>query len=1107
MPEPTPPSVEQVKAARALLGWSQADLATKAQVSPSTVADFERGQGRAATATVEAIRTAIETAGVVLVGDGAIPAKGLAGLKAPMTFAAYEKGGHGQYQKLAEVVSAILEAAIRTDPLLHCQASQTRAKDPRSLRDKIAALNINESADLREHVKDLAGVRLVFYSDADVHRFSQSGILRDNFELDYDRLRYHYANAGEVASNAQFIGNHYVVRLKPDRAKLPEYADVAGLWCEVQVHTILHHAWAQMAHDITYKRPDLKDIGAPQMERIDARMTRIMQTYLLPAGFEFQKVKRDFDRLIAGKKLFDERVLDEIATASDNNARSDLLERFNEDVLELLAHDISDYYADIRKALLDAAKAARATPRKPHMLPLGEDGEIEVGPGALSSEIIEKIVSLLTRLRYVDVEATFDALAELYVGALDEEERKSVTSALEKFARYELDVWSKAGPAVQVILLDRIAKLSEADAKSLAPFITAIYHQVLEPELHGDDSTSDTFTMRFAPLPADKGIARVRAGAIEGLFAQLRQTKDIRQRRDIISALENATRTPNRGEYSDEFLAMVLEDSARIVDLYAAALPDLEDEFKQRIEHDLLFLYRRNGGPIPPKAIAARGALSAAVLRFRDTLNADEDFVAFKTLVGYDSVFANEWDEPEEHWEYEKREEYRAERVDDYVSTITPKTAPRWLRLAQRCAAIESEDMATFPAFHRFLAKIGEEKPAIAETWLAAASKEPLSRFLQNLLRGLALKRPDAVRAFIDTELTHKRHVGQILAFLHSAEPLDADLVERAARVGFELEDRWPTSLALALAVERADALGPDRARDLFLRALDAAKARKIDWVFSASRWKRNGRGLFEALTDADLERVLDALVSMSKIEYSAERLLVDMLPRMPEKVVALFGRRQELEDARRDDQLDRGYDAIPLRFNKLPEALQAYPQIVIDQAWAWTKANPKLSEFKGPAFVARIFKDWSKDIETALWTMFQSGDEDQRDFVFSVLNRYENLPAIHPLLRNIVALVGNDEDRLNDVRTALRHTGVMWGEFGSANAYRAKNALLEAWLSDDRSAVKAFAEKVMREFENTIAAEQRRAEEDLAMRRLDYDEAPKRADDKDKIRDDDKEE
>jgi transcriptional regulator with XRE-family HTH domain len=37
---------EQVKAARELLGWSQADLAAQVGVSDTTISLFERGQGR-----------------------------------------------------------------------------------------------------------------------------------------------------------------------------------------------------------------------------------------------------------------------------------------------------------------------------------------------------------------------------------------------------------------------------------------------------------------------------------------------------------------------------------------------------------------------------------------------------------------------------------------------------------------------------------------------------------------------------------------------------------------------------------------------------------------------------------------------------------------------------------------------------------------------------------------------------------------------------------------------------------------------------------------------------------------------------------------------------
>jgi len=56
---------EQVKAARHLIGWSQLDLAKKAKVAVSTVADFERGQRMPIANNIHSMRKALETAGVL----------------------------------------------------------------------------------------------------------------------------------------------------------------------------------------------------------------------------------------------------------------------------------------------------------------------------------------------------------------------------------------------------------------------------------------------------------------------------------------------------------------------------------------------------------------------------------------------------------------------------------------------------------------------------------------------------------------------------------------------------------------------------------------------------------------------------------------------------------------------------------------------------------------------------------------------------------------------------------------------------------------------------------------------------------------------------------
>jgi transcriptional regulator with XRE-family HTH domain len=57
-------SPSQCRAARALLNWSQAQLAAASKVATKTVADFERASRTPYERTVEDLRRALEAAGV-----------------------------------------------------------------------------------------------------------------------------------------------------------------------------------------------------------------------------------------------------------------------------------------------------------------------------------------------------------------------------------------------------------------------------------------------------------------------------------------------------------------------------------------------------------------------------------------------------------------------------------------------------------------------------------------------------------------------------------------------------------------------------------------------------------------------------------------------------------------------------------------------------------------------------------------------------------------------------------------------------------------------------------------------------------------------------------
>lgn len=122
-----------------------------------------------------------------------------------------------------------------------------RSKKFESLAGKIARPDKNY-AELAD-VTDLAGIRITTYFADDVDRVA--AVLQDEFEIDRDssvdkRL---YADPDRFG----YQSLHRVISLDKKRADLSEYARFAGFKCEVQVRSILQHAWAEIEHDLGYK--------------------------------------------------------------------------------------------------------------------------------------------------------------------------------------------------------------------------------------------------------------------------------------------------------------------------------------------------------------------------------------------------------------------------------------------------------------------------------------------------------------------------------------------------------------------------------------------------------------------------------------------------------------------------------------------------------------------------------------------------------------------------------------------------------------------------------------------------------------------------------------
>jgi len=132
-----------------------------------------------------------------------------------------------------------------------------------------------------EDVTDLSGVRVITYFTDDVDKIGT--LIEQEFKVFYDKS----VDKRKVLSPDKFgyLSLHYVCTLSDERVTLSEYSTFRGYICEIQVRSILQHAWAEIEHDLGYKVPQ----GIP--EAVRRRFSRLAG--LLEMGDDEFKSIRD----------------------------------------------------------------------------------------------------------------------------------------------------------------------------------------------------------------------------------------------------------------------------------------------------------------------------------------------------------------------------------------------------------------------------------------------------------------------------------------------------------------------------------------------------------------------------------------------------------------------------------------------------------------------------------------------------------------------------------------------------------------------------------------------------------------------------------------------
>ncbi len=148
------------------------------------------------------------------------------------------------YSAFTNIINSLVETLLQEAEISYHSVSG-RIKTEESIVEKTKRKDYSSP----EQITDLSGVRIITYTTAEIPKVC--GIIEKEFEIDVE-------NSGDKLANLDpnqvgYLSIHYVLKLKSSRTNLAEYKRYEGLYCEVQIRSLLQHAWAEIEHDRNYK--------------------------------------------------------------------------------------------------------------------------------------------------------------------------------------------------------------------------------------------------------------------------------------------------------------------------------------------------------------------------------------------------------------------------------------------------------------------------------------------------------------------------------------------------------------------------------------------------------------------------------------------------------------------------------------------------------------------------------------------------------------------------------------------------------------------------------------------------------------------------------------
>ena len=187
------------------------------------------------------------------------------------------------YEQLTQAANEFIEEILQNKTEINIHSVRARTKSIDSLAEKVRRPAKNY--DSLPEIKDLTAVRIVTYFADEIDVVGK--ILENNFNIDPKhsidkRKSFDYKEFG-------YSSLHKVAKFKPENLTENHPEELSDLFFEIQIRTILQHAWAEIEHDLGYK---YKEEIPDSINRRFARLSALLEV----ADDEFISLRDDLEK-------------------------------------------------------------------------------------------------------------------------------------------------------------------------------------------------------------------------------------------------------------------------------------------------------------------------------------------------------------------------------------------------------------------------------------------------------------------------------------------------------------------------------------------------------------------------------------------------------------------------------------------------------------------------------------------------------------------------------------------------------------------------------------------------------------------------------------------